>query len=189
MKKNVITTLLLSASLMLGATSAMAEQASELILGDQPTQKVNVKKSVREHVKLDLFDGVQLSEEQKSEIDNIRKEAIEKNSNGRKSMMRELREMHKQIAEITFSDDYSKEKVKDVISKNLADIESRIVDQSEVENKIFNVLTPEQKVKYKDNLKNLEERFNRFAQEKRKSFNIEAVSGEGKEYTKDTIIR
>lgn len=137
--------------------------------------------------KMGLFEGITLTEEQKLKIKEYRQESFDNKSLNHRSNMRAMFSMHKEIKDLAFSNDYSEDKVKEVVKKYTDEIGKKIEFQAGIENKIFNVLTNEQKVIYKKNL----EKFEQQVKESRfyKKLKTEAVGEDGTIYTKENIIR
>lgn len=102
-----------------------------------------------------VFEGLNLTEEQKDKIQDLIKDGSEDQKDAFKDGMK----YNQKLRELSASDDYSKDKAEDIAKDGAKVLTKAAVDRAEVDNKIFNVLTPEQKTKYKENLKQRDDAF------------------------------
>lgn len=162
-KKSIIATIL-STSVLIMSGSAFANDHSQV-------DNVQKKSSDCIHKKCDVdsfsfgpFKGIDLTKEQKEKIKALHKQRIEEKDKSLdpRSNMKDLMKLNGEIREEVYSKDYSPEKIKEIFSKYSRSFEDKIVYQSDIENKIFNVLTDEQKVVYKKNQKDFEKRMEEF---------------------------
>ncbi|EKM0526456.1 ATP-independent periplasmic protein-refolding chaperone Spy [Cronobacter turicensis] len=99
-----------------------------------------------------MFQGLNLTDAQKQQIRDIRKAQREKFE---RPSLEERRAMHDLIA----SDSFDKDKAQTQIDKMEAQHKARMLAHIETQNKIYNVLTPEQKKQFNTNFeKRLTER-------------------------------
>ncbi len=99
-----------------------------------------------------MFQGLNLTDAQKQQIRDIRKAQREKFE---RPSLEERRAMHNLIA----SDSFDKDKAQAQIDKMEAQHKARMLAHMETQNKIYNVLTPEQKKQFNANFeKRLTER-------------------------------
>lgn len=157
MKKNTLATLLFTAIFALGATSAFAEQPKEEKSTPAPMVKKEHKERFHEKFQNALFENLNLTEEQEAEINKINQKNKEERRENHRSNMRAMFSMHKDIKDVSLSDDFSEEKVNSIVDKYSSEIKNNIVEQAKIENEIYNVLTPEQKVTYKENIQKFED--------------------------------
>lgn len=191
MKKNKLTALLLSSLLVFTSSSAFAMQ-HKTISSERYHQSCEQSDNCPMASNFDggLFYGISLSEEQRLKIEQIRTEEREK-ALSHKSNMKTMFVMHKEIKDLTFSKDFTEDKLNEIIKKYTNEISQEITYQANIENKIFNVLTDEQQDIYKENLNKWEKRVKgeRFQHRKTRDHNVEAYGSDGKVYTKENIIR
>ncbi|MEF9678252.1 ATP-independent periplasmic protein-refolding chaperone Spy [Pectobacterium aroidearum] len=140
-----LTAMLVASSLALGAAGiAHANEASK---GPGPEHKMMMKEG-REHRGMmgpdAMFKELNLTEAQKQQVKDIMKESREKMH---KAMQDDRREMHSLIA----SDTFDTAKAQAQLDKSDAEHKARMLNGLETKNKIYNVLTPEQKKQYNDN--------------------------------------
>lgn len=191
MKKTKLTAVLLSSILVFISSSAFAMH-HKTISGERYHQSCEQSNNCPVASGFDggLFYGVNLTEDQKLEIEKIRADEREK-ALSHKSNMKTMFVMHKEIKDLTFSKDFSEDKLNEIIKKYTNEISQEITYQANIENKIFNVLTDNQQNVYKENLDKWEKRIKgeRFQHRKTKNNNVEAYGSDGKIYTKENIIR
>ncbi len=95
-----------------------------------------------------MFQGLNLTDAQKQQIRDIRKAQREKFE---RPSLEERRAMHNLIA----SDSFDKDKAQAQIDKMEAQHKARMLAHMETQNKIYNVLTPEQKKQFNANFEKL----------------------------------
>lgn len=179
-KKTVLATLF-TATMIMGTTSAFAAEKPS----DSHVDKMERQSRDCMHKKCDMdgfsfgpFKGIDLTQEQKDKIKSLNEERRKdkENSLDPRSNMKELMKMNGELRAASYSKDYSQDKIKDIFAKYSKSFESKIVYQSDIENKIFNVLTEEQKVVYKQNQRDFEKRMEDFG--KHKDFKRDMFKGE-----------
>ncbi|MEH2920530.1 ATP-independent periplasmic protein-refolding chaperone Spy [Samsonia erythrinae] len=138
-----LTAMLVASSLALGA--AGIAHANDAPKGHGPEHKM--MKDGREHRGMmgpdAMFRELNLTEAQKQQIKTIMKDSHEKMH---KAMQADHRDLHNLIA----SDTFDAAKAQAQLDKADAARKARMLDGLETKNKIYNVLTPEQKKQYND---------------------------------------
>lgn len=189
MKKTKLTTLVAAIALMATSSGAFANMhgRADHKMKDRQAECSQNEDCHYNDFKMGLFEGITLTEEQKLKIKEYKEEAFNNKNLNHRSNMRTMFSMHKEIKDLAFSDDYSEKKVKEIVGKYTNEIADKIEFQASIENKIFNVLTNDQKIIYKKNLDKFEQQVkeNRFY----KKMRTEAVGADGTIYTKENIIR
>lgn len=149
MKK--LTTLILASTLALGATGlAHAVETSVTGTTDAAPMMHHKGKPGMHHDM--MFKGLNLTDAQKQQIRDIMKEQRGKMQ---RPSLDERRAMHSLIA----SDTFDKAKAEEMVSKMEAQHKEMTVSRMETQNKIYNILTPEQKKQFNANFeKRLTER-------------------------------
>lgn len=141
-----LTAILVASSLALGSVSIA--HANETSKGDMPEHKMMMKKDGKEHRGMMgpdmMFKELNLTDAQKQQVRDIMKDSREKMH---KAMVDEQREMHSLIA----SDSFDAQKVQAQLDKAEEARKARMLNGLETKNKIYNILTPEQKKQYNDN--------------------------------------
>ncbi|MBA0168255.1 MULTISPECIES: ATP-independent periplasmic protein-refolding chaperone Spy [Pectobacterium] len=139
-----LTAMLVASSLALGA--AGIAHANEAQKGPGPEHKMMMKEG-REHRGMmgpdEMFKELNLTEAQKQQIKDIMKASREKMH---KAMQDDRRDMHNLIA----SESFDAAKAQAQLDKSDAEHKARMLNGLETKNKIYNVLTPEQKKQYND---------------------------------------
>lgn len=171
-----ITTLFIASALSLGAANlAYAENATPVEAtstdtssqhhkgntdakhkGDKGSKQKHGKNSMHEK----MFQGLNLTEEQKQQIETIKQES-------RNKMKASQQEYHRGMHNLIFNENFDKEKVQTQLAKKTERDNARMLSHLETQNKIYNILTPEQKKQFNDNFeKRLTEHQNKMAKGK-----------------------
>ncbi|MEE3651239.1 MULTISPECIES: ATP-independent periplasmic protein-refolding chaperone Spy [unclassified Brenneria] len=138
-----LTALLVASSLALG-TAGIAH-ATDAPKGHPEVRMAKDGKGPRGDMHHEMmFKGLNLTEAQKQQVKEIMKAS---HDNMRKSMQDERREMHSLIA----TDTFDAAKVQAQLDKADAARKAQALNRLETQNKIYNILTPEQKKQYNDN--------------------------------------
>lgn len=133
--------MLVASSLALSAVGIA--HANEAPKGPMPESRM--MKDGRAHHGMEMmFNGLNLTDAQKQQIKEIKDASRE---NMRKTMQDERREMHSLIT----SDTFDAAKAQAQLDKADATRKARILNALETQNKIYNILTPEQKKQYSEN--------------------------------------
>ncbi|MFC3394319.1 ATP-independent periplasmic protein-refolding chaperone Spy [Brenneria rubrifaciens] len=138
-----LTAMLVASSLAL-STVGIA-QANEAPKGPMPDARM--MKDGRAHHGMEMekmFNGLNLTEAQKQQIKEIKDAAHE---NRRKAMQDERRELHSLVT----SDTFDAAKAQAQLDKADAARKANMLSALETQNKIYNILTPEQKKQYNEN--------------------------------------
>lgn len=139
-----LTAMLVASSLALGA--AGLAHANDAPKG--PASEHKMMKEGREHRGMmgpdAMFKALNLTEAQKQQIQDVMKDSREKMH---KAMQDDRRDMHNLVA----SDTFDAAKAQAQLDKADAAHKARMLSGLETKNKIYNVLTPEQKKQYNDN--------------------------------------
>ncbi|EOW6700775.1 ATP-independent periplasmic protein-refolding chaperone Spy [Cronobacter malonaticus] len=145
-----LTAIFVASTLALGA--ANLAQAAETPAPDANNAPMMHHKGPRGPHHDMMFQGLNLTDAQKQQIRDIRKAQREKFE---RPSLEERRAMHNLIA----SDSFDKDKAQAQIDKMEAQHKARMLAHIETQNKIYNVLTPEQKNQFNANFeKRLTER-------------------------------
>lgn len=182
-KKNTLITFL-SASMIVLSTSAFAVEKP---LDSHKDKIENQEKDCMhkncnvDKFSLGPFKGIDLTQEQKDKIKSLHEERRKdkESSLDPRSNMSSLMKLNNELREKVYSKDYSPDQIKEIFAKYSKSFENKIVYQSEIENKIFNVLTDEQKAVYKQNQKDFEKRMESFG--KHKDFKRDMFKGKLKD--------
>ncbi|RLM20560.1 ATP-independent periplasmic protein-refolding chaperone [Brenneria alni] len=137
-----LTALLVASSLALG-TAGIA-QATDTPKGHPEVRMVKDGKGPRGGQHEMMFKELNLTEAQKRQVDEILKAS---HDDMRKSMQDERREMHNLVT----SDTFDAAKAQAQLDKADAARKAHMLNRLETQNKIYNILTPEQKKQYNDN--------------------------------------
>lgn len=139
-----LTSLLLASSLAFGAASAVHAAADNLTPPPAGSEKAMHKPPMRHGGMEMMFKGLNLTDAQKTQIRDIMKES-------RKEMKRpslgERRAMHSIVA----ADSFDQSKAEAQAEKMTANAKDHALKMLETQNKLYNVLTPEQKKQYNAN--------------------------------------
>lgn len=161
MKK--ITALFVASTLALGAvnlTHAAETTPADNTKIDAPAKyykggRDGGRDGVREGAHRNMFKGLNLTDTQKQQISAIQQE---KQAQMKDSWQQDKREMHGLVA----SDSFDKAKAQAQIDKMAENYKTRMLSHMENQNKIYNILTPEQKKQFNDKFeKRLTERSER----------------------------
>ncbi|EKY3197712.1 ATP-independent periplasmic protein-refolding chaperone [Cronobacter turicensis] len=145
-----LTAIFVASTLALGAAN-LAQAAETPVPDANGTPMMHHKGPRGPHHDM-MFQGLNLTDAQKQQIRDIRKAQREKFE---RPSLEERRAMHDLIA----SDSFDKDKAQAQIDKMEAQHKARMLAHIETQNKIYNVLTPEQKKQFNANFeKRLTER-------------------------------
>ena len=149
MKK--LTALFVASTLALGAanlahaadtTSTMTTEAA------QPNAKMMNHHKGKMGPRHDMmFQGLNLTDAQKQQVRDIMKEGREHNKRPAQEAQEEMRAMHNLVA----SDSFDKAKAQAQITKMEEQHKGMMLSRLETQNKIYNILTPEQKKQFNAN--------------------------------------
>ena len=136
------TALFVASTLALGATSMAfaADTATTTPTAPAEGKMMMHHKGPGMHNEMMMFKGLNLTDAQKQQIRDIRKGEYEQ-------MQQERRDMHSIIA----SDTFDKAKAEAQIDKMEAQHKAMALSRMETQNKIYNILTPEQKKQFNAN--------------------------------------
>ena len=154
MKK--LTALFVASTLALGAANLAHAADTSTTPAAQPDGKTMMhhhkgKPGPRQHDMM-MFQGLNLTEAQKQQVRDIMKE---KRDHMKRPSQDEMRAMHNLVA----SDSFDKAKAEAQIEKMEAQHKDMMLSRLETQNKIYNILTPEQKKQFNANFeKRLTER-------------------------------
>nr|MBA2816913.1 Spheroplast protein Y precursor [Candidatus Pantoea persica] len=134
-----LTSLILASTLAFGAASAVHAAADNLTQPPAGSEKPTHKPPMHHGMNM-MFKGLNLTDVQKKEIHDILKES---HKDFKRPSLEERRAGHAIIASDTF---------------DRAKVEARAVARMEKQNKLYNVLTPEQKEQYNANYREASDR-------------------------------
>ncbi|MDL4913898.1 MAG: ATP-independent periplasmic protein-refolding chaperone Spy [Enterobacterales bacterium endosymbiont of Blomia tropicalis] len=138
-----LTSLLLASSLAFGAASAVHAAADNLTPPPAGSEKPMHKPPMHPGMHM-MFRGLNLTDAQKTQMRDIMKES-------RKEMKRPSLEERRANHAIIASDSFDKAKAEAQAEKMTANAKENAVAMMETQNKLYNVLTPEQKKQYNAN--------------------------------------
>ncbi|MGP4131566.1 ATP-independent periplasmic protein-refolding chaperone Spy [Pantoea tagorei] len=138
-----LTSLFLASSLAFGAASVVHAAADNLTPPPAGGEKAMPKPPMPHGMHM-MFRGLDLTEAQKTQIRDIMKES---HKDFKRPSLEERRAGHAIIA----SDTFDRAKAEAQAEKMAADAKARALTMLETENKLYNVLTPEQKKQYNAN--------------------------------------
>ena len=137
-----LTSLILASTLAFCAASAVHAAADNLTPPPAGSEKAMHKPPM--HHGMMMFKGLNLTDAQKTQIRDIMKES---HKDFKRPSLEERRAGHAIIA----SDTFDRAKAEAQAEKMTADAKERAVAMMETQNKLYNVLTPEQKKQYNAN--------------------------------------
>lgn len=143
----------IAVAMMIGGASAPAF-AVEHATKDMPVKEGHMPPKP-EQAKWDLFRGLDLTKEQQEKIQDLMKD----NRDAQRDAFKDGMKYNSDLRMLAASDDYSDDKAKDIAEDGAKVLTKAAVERSENEHKVFEILTAEQRVKYKDNIKKQDEMF------------------------------
>ncbi len=138
-----LTSLFLATTMALGAANIVHAAADNLTPPPAGSEKP-MHKPMRHHGMEMMFKGLNLTDAQKAQIKTILKD-------GHKDMKRPSLEERRADHSIIASDTFDRAKAEAQAEKMTANAKERALQMMETQNKIYNVLTPEQKKQYNAN--------------------------------------
>lgn len=138
-----LTSLLLASTLAFGAASAVHAAADNLTPPPAGSEKAMHKPPMHHGMNM-MFKGLNLTDAQKTQIRDIMKES---HKDFKRPSLEERRANHAIVA----ADSFDRAKAEAQAEKMTANAKERAVAMMETQNKIYNVLTPEQKKQYNTN--------------------------------------
>ena len=149
MKK--LTSLIIASTLALGAANLAHAADTTVTTTTDAAPMMHHKGKPGMHHDM-MFNGLNLTDAQKTQIRDIMKD---QRSNMQRPSLDERRAMHNLIA----SDTFDKAKAEEMVNKMEAQHKAMAVSRMETQNKIYNILTPDQKKQFNANFeKRLTER-------------------------------
>lgn len=146
--------LAIAVAMILGSVSAPVLAVGEQGHKDVPVREGKMPPKMH-HDNWKVFEGLDLTQDQKDKIQDLIKDGRDSQRDAFKDGMK----YNKELRELSASDDYSKDKAESIAEDGSKILTKAAVERAEVDNKIYNVLTAEQKVKYKENLKKRDDAF------------------------------
>lgn len=140
-KSKKLTSLALFVGLIVGANSAVYAAEQPAAPGQPHPQHARPGDFHRTP-----FAGLDLTPDQKKKIDSILTSSRDDNRDAFEQMI----EVQKKLHDLAWSDDYSEDKVKSIIDDNKDKAADWAVDRAKTDHEIYQVLTPEQRKKFKD---------------------------------------
>ncbi|MCE0490732.1 ATP-independent periplasmic protein-refolding chaperone Spy [Pantoea sp. Mb-10] len=138
-----LTSLFLATTLALGAAN-IVHAAADNLTPPPAGSETPMHKPMRHHGMEMMFKDLNLTEAQKTQIKTIMRD-------GHKEMKRPSVDERKAMHDIIASDTFDSAKAEAQAEKMSADAKARALQMMETQNKIYNVLTPEQKKQYNAN--------------------------------------
>jgi protein CpxP len=138
-----LTSLLLASSLAFGAASAVHAAADNLTPPPAGSEKAMHKPPMRHGMEM-MFKGLNLTDAQKTQMRDIMKES-------HKDMKRPSLDERRAANSIIASDSFDQSKAEAQAEKMSANAKEHALKMLETQNKLYNVLTPEQKKQYNAN--------------------------------------
>lgn len=139
-----LTSLLLASSLAFGAASAVHAAADNLTPPPAAGSEKPMHKPPMHHGMNMMFKGLNLTDAQKTEMRDIMKQS-------RKEMKRPSLEERRANHALIAADSFDKDKAEAQADKMTVNAKENAVAMMETQNKLYNVLTPEQKKQYNAN--------------------------------------
>jgi Spy/CpxP family protein refolding chaperone len=139
-----LTSLFLATTMALGAANIVHAAADNLTPPPAGSEKPMHKPPMHHHGMEMMFKGLNLTDAQKAQIKTIMRDS-------HKEMKRPSLEERRANHSIIASDTFDQVKAEAQAAKMTADAKDRAVKMMETQNKIYNVLTPEQKKQYNAN--------------------------------------
>lgn len=138
-----LTSLFLATTMALGAANIVHAAADNLTPPPAGTEKPMHKPPMRHHG-MEMFKGLNLTDAQKTQIKTIMRD-------GHKEMKRPSLEERRANHSIIAADTFDRAKAEAQADKMTANAKENALQMMETQNKIYNVLTPEQKKQYNAN--------------------------------------
>lgn len=139
-----LTSVFLATAMALGAANIVHAAADNLTPPPAGSEKPMHKPPMRHHGMEMMFKGLNLTDAQKTQIKTILRD-------GHKEMKRPSLEERRADHSIIASDTFDRAKAEAQAEKMTANAKDRALAMMETQNKIYNVLTPEQKKQYNAN--------------------------------------
>jgi Spy/CpxP family protein refolding chaperone len=139
-----LTSVFLATAMALGAANIVHAAADNLTPPPAGSEKPIHKPPMRHHGMEMMFKGLNLTDAQKAQIKTILRD-------GHKDMKRPSLEERRADHAIIASDTFDRAKAEAQAEKMTANAKDRALQMMETQNKIYNVLTPEQKKQYNVN--------------------------------------
>lgn len=139
-----LTSLLLASSLAFGAASAVHAAADNLTPPPAGSEKAMHKPPMRHSMEMMMFKGLNLTDAQKTQMRDIMKES-------HKEMKRPSLDERRAAHSIIASDSFDQSKAEAQAEKMSANAKEHALKMLQTQNKLYNVLTPEQKKQYNAN--------------------------------------
>lgn len=139
-----ITALLMASSLALGTMGVVHAADNNMQEGMKNDMPLQHHKASREAKHEHIFKNLNLSEAQRQQIRTLMQE---KHRQTKTSWQADKRDMHALVA----SDHFDHAKALAQVDKIAAQDKARMLSHLETQNKIYNILTPEQKKQFNDN--------------------------------------
>ena len=143
MKK--LTALFVASTLALGAANLAHAADTTTAPSDSKPMMMHHKGGPGQHDM--MFKGLNLTDAQKQQVRDIMKEGREHNKRPAQEAQEEMRAMHNLVA----SDSFDKAKAQAQIAKMEEQHKGMMLSRLETQNKIYNILTPEQKKQFNAN--------------------------------------
>lgn len=143
-----LTALFIASTLALGSASAAFAADTTAPAADAAPMKMMHHKG---EGKGGPFDGLNLTEQQRQQMRDIMKESHQKRGPG---MKEERQALHNLVASDSFDEAKAKAQI-DAIGKAQSE---RMLERAKAENKMYNLLTPEQKKQYNENYQKREQK-------------------------------
>ncbi|MTD26135.1 ATP-independent periplasmic protein-refolding chaperone Spy [Erwinia sorbitola] len=139
-----LTSFVVAASLALGSAGIVHAAADNLTPPPAGAEKPMMHKGPHHGGMHDMFNGLNLTDEQKQQMRTIRKDA-------HKEMKRPSLEERKAMHSIIASDTFDSAKAEAQAAKMAENGKARALLMMQTQNKLYNVLTPEQKKQFNQN--------------------------------------
>lgn len=139
-----LTSLVVAMTLAMGAANIVHAAADTMTPPPAGADKMMMHKPPRHGGMHDMFKGLNLTDAQKTQMRTIMKDA---HKDMKRPSLEERRTMHSIIA----SDSFDQAKADAQATKMSADGKARAMKMMETQNKLYNVLTPEQKKQFNQN--------------------------------------
>ncbi len=139
-----LTSLVVAVTLAMGAANIVHAAADNMTPAPAEKTTLPMHKPMRPGGMHDMFKGLNLTDAQKEQMRTIMKEA-------HKDMPRPSLEERRAMHDVIASDSFDRAKADAQATKMTADSKDRALKMMETQNKLYNILTPEQKKQFNQN--------------------------------------
>lgn len=172
-------TLAVSRQLLLSAVLALSGLAASSVYADS-----HAPGAPQHHGMGNLDMGPQTSMANNLNLNDKQRELYKTAMGLKMQSMQGAMALHEELREITQSDNYSEQKVRELVAKHQKESEEKIVKSSNAMNEFYKSLSPEQKAKLNEMHKNRKEKMKERVKDGKEKYHEEKKQGNGKNKSK-----